>query len=76
MDSYPLQKNMELNLGKYLASKYGQKLLETIKMSVTYVLNNASKRPIQKLAEATDDLVGNKIAETITKVATKTTYDD
>ena len=29
----------------------------------------ASKRAIQKTAEATDDLIGNKIADSITKVS-------
>ena len=35
----------------------------------------ASKRKIQKTTEATGDLVGNKITETITQAASKTTHE-
>ena len=34
-------------------------------------MKTVSKRAIQKTAEATDDLVGNKIADKITSVSTK-----
>ena len=34
-------------------------------------LETASKRAIQKTAEATDDLIGNKIADKITKKPSK-----
>ena len=32
-------------------------------------MKTVSKRAIQKTAEATDDLIGNKIADSITKVS-------
>ena len=56
-------KNMGKSLSKSMSSNYGQKLLETIKKSATDVLKTASMRAIQKTAEATGDLVGNKISE-------------
>ena len=37
---------------KNLSSKYGQKRLDTIKMSATYALKAPSKRVLQKAAEA------------------------
>ena len=50
--------------GKSLSNKYGQKLLNSAKKSATDAIKTASKRTIQKIAEATGDLVGNKIAVT------------
>ena len=54
------------NMGKSLSNKYGQKLLDSAKKSTTDAIKTASKRAIQKTAEATDDLIGNKIADKIT----------
>ena len=48
------------NMGKGLSNKYGQKLLDTAKKSTTGAIKTASKRAIQKTAEATGDLIGNK----------------
>ena len=42
--------------------KYNQKLLDSAKK---YTIKTASKREIQKTAEATGDLIGNKIADKI-----------
>ena len=39
------------------------------KRSTTDALKTASKRAIQKTVEATGDLIGNKIADSITKVS-------
>ena len=39
-----------------------------LKKSLTDVIKTASKRAIQKTAEATGDLIGNKIADNITSV--------
>ena len=50
------------NMGKSLSNKYGQKLLDSAKKSTTDAIKTASKRAIQKTAEATGDLIGNKIA--------------
>ena len=58
------------NMGKSLSNKYGQKLLDSAKKSTTDPIKTASKRAIQKTAEATGDLIGNKIAYKITSVST------
>ena len=58
-------------MGKSLSSKYSQKLLDSAKKSTTDAIKTASKRAIQKTAEATDDLIGNKIADKITSVSKK-----
>ena len=57
------------SMGKNLSNKYGQKLLNSAKKSTTDAIKTASKRVIQKTAEATGDLIGNKIAEKITSVS-------
>ena len=51
---------------KNMSNKYSQKLVDTAKKSATDAIKTASKRAIQKRAEATGDLVGNKIADKIT----------
>ena len=56
------------NIGKYLSNKYGQKLVDSAKKSATDALKPASKITLQKTAEATGDLVGNKIADKITSI--------
>ena len=53
------------NVGKSLSKKYGKKL-DRAKKPTTDAIKIASKRAIQKTAEATDDLIGNKIADKIT----------
>ena len=45
------------NIGKNISNKYSQKLVDTAKTSATDVIKTASKRAIQKTAEATGDLV-------------------
>ena len=57
------------NMGKNLSNKYGQKLLDIAKKSTTNAIKASSKREIQKTAEATDNLIGNKIADKITSVS-------
>ena len=54
------------NIGKSLSNKYGQKLVDSAKRLATEALKIASKRAIQKTAEATGDLIDNKIADKIT----------
>ena len=56
------------NKGKTLINKYGQKLLDSAKKSTMNAIKTASKRAIQKTAEATGDLISNKIADKITSV--------
>ena len=59
------------NIGKSLSNKYGQKLLDSAKKSTTDAIKTASKRAIQKTAEATGVLIGNKVADKITSVSKK-----
>ena len=67
------------NMGKSLSNKYAatsatnvaQKLLDSAKKSTTDARRTASKRVIQKSAEAAGDLIGNKIADKITSVLTE-----
>ena len=58
-------------MGKNLSNKYGQTLLNSAKKSTTDVIKTASKEAIQKTAEATGDLIGNKIADEITNASKK-----
>ena len=44
------------NMGKHLSNKYSQKLIDTAKKSTTDTIKTASKRAIQKTAEATGHL--------------------
>ena len=60
------------NMGQNLSCRYGQKLLDNAKKSTTDAIKTASKRAIQKTAEATGDLIGNKTADKITSVSKKT----
>ena len=57
-------------MGKSLSNKYGQKL-DSAKKSLTDAIKTASKRAIQKSAEATVNLIGNKIADKITRLSKK-----
>ena len=59
------------NIGKHFSDKYGQKLLDSAKKSRTDAIKTASKRAIQKRAEATGDLIGNEIADKIISVSKK-----
>ena len=64
------------NMGKSSSNKYGQKLLDSAKKSTTDAIKTPSKRAIQKTAEATGDLIGNKIADKITSVSKKSNYNN
>ena len=59
------------NMGKSLSNTYGQKILDSAKKSRTDAITTASKRAIQKTAEVTGDLTGNKFADKITSVPKK-----
>ena len=52
---------------KNLSGKYSQKLLDHAKQSATDPLKTASKKAIQKTAEATGGLVGIKLADKASK---------
>ena len=60
---------MGKNVIKSLSSEQSQKLLDYAKKSATDAFEIASKRAIQKTAEGSGDLLGNKIATGITKVS-------
>ena len=71
-----MAKNIGTNISKNLRGKYGsgmlavrQKLLDHAKKSATDSLKTSSKRVIQKTAEATGDLIGNKNANRIIKAS-------
>ena len=49
------------NMGKSLSNKYGQKYFDSAKKSTTDAIKTASKKAIQKTAEATRDVIGNKL---------------
>ena len=58
-------------MGKNLSNKHDQKLFDSAKKSTADATKIASKRAIQKTAEATVDLFGNKTADKITSVSKK-----
>ena len=51
------------SMGKSLRNKYGQKRFDSAEKSTTDATETTLKRAIQKTAEATGDLIGNKIAD-------------
>ena len=55
-------KNNGDNISKNLSTTYSQKLIDYAKQSVTDPIKITSKRAIQKIAEATGDLIGIKIS--------------
>ena len=52
-----------MSFTRSMSNKYGKKLVDTAKKSATDAIKTASKRAIQKAAEATGELVGNTIAD-------------
>ena len=60
-----------MSFARSMSNKYGNKLVDTAKKCATDSIKTASKRAIQKTAEVTGDLVGNKIADKITRVSKK-----
>ena len=69
-------KNIGKNISKNLSGKYGpsmlamrQKRFDHAKKSATDALKTSSNRVIQKTVETVGDLIGNKIANRITKVS-------
>ena len=57
-----------LSFAKTFGSKYGEKLMDTATKSGIDAAQIASKREVQKTAEATRDLIGNKITDKITSI--------
>ena len=76
---YPLEPRDKIYVNGYgfmsfarsMSNKYGKKLFDTAKKSATDAVKTISKRAIQKTAEATGDLIGNKIVGKITSVSKK-----
>ena len=64
-----MSNNIGKNIMKNLSGKYRQKLLDHAKQSATGALKTASKIEIQKTAETTGNLIGNKIADKIINVS-------
>ena len=62
-------KNIGKSISKSLSCRYSQKLLDHAKKSTTDVFKTASNREFPKRAEGTGNLIGNKIANKITKVS-------
>ena len=56
-------KSIGKNVSKTLNSKYSQKFLNHAKQSAADAFKTSYIRVIQKTAEATSDLTGNKIAD-------------
>ena len=59
---------VKILVSENVSSKCSQKLLDYNNQSATDTFKTVSKRAIEKTAEATDDLIGNKITNKITKV--------
>ena len=59
------------NMGTHLSNKCSEKLLDSAKKFTTDAIKTTSKRAIQKTAESTGDLIGNKIAHKITSISKK-----
>ena len=59
-----------------MSNNYGQELADTAKKSATDAIKTASKRSIQKTAEATGNFFGNKIADKITSTSKKSRNEE
>ena len=57
-----------LSFARKVGDKYSKKLMDTATKTGIDAAKTASKRVVQKAAEATGDLIGNKIADKITLV--------
>ena len=55
-----------INAARKFGDKYGKNLMNTAKKQGTNFAKTAGKKIIEKSAEATGDLIGNKIADKIT----------
>ena len=69
-----MRKGIGKNISKNLSGKYSpdmlaihKEIIDLAKQSATDAFKTASKIAIQNIAEETDDLIGNKIANKITK---------
>ena len=60
-----------MSFARSMSNTYGKKPVDTAKKSATDAIKTAPKRAIQKTAEATGDLTGNKIADKMASVSKK-----
>ena len=58
-----------LDIGKSMKKKHGKKILDNSLSAGKYFAKITGKKVLTKSAEATGDLIGNKIADRITKSA-------
>ena len=58
-----------LSFARKLGDRYGKKLIDPTTKTGIDAAKTASKRVVQEKAEATGDLISNKIADKITSVA-------
>ena len=63
-----------LSFTRKLSNKYGKELLDTAAKTEPDAVETASKKSVHGAAEATAELIGNKIAEKIVK--TKPVFDE
>ena len=63
-----VEDNGFLPFARKFGDKYGKKLMNTATKKVIGAAKTASKRVVKKTAEATGDLIENKIADKITLV--------
>ena len=57
-----------LSFARKFGNNYGKKLMDTTTKTGIDAAKTASKRVVQKTAEATGDLIGNKIADQVTSI--------
>ena len=55
-----------LSFSRIVGDKYCKKLMNTATKTEIDVAKTTSERAVQKIAETTEDLIGNKIADKIT----------
>ena len=68
--------NTAIKTGTNFNSKYGKKSTDTAIKTGKDFATSASKKIVHKSAEATGDLIGNKIADKITSVSKKSHNED
>ena len=58
-----------MSFAKNISNKYSKKLPDSAKKSTADAIITVSKKSVQKTAEATGDLIGNKVAYKITSTS-------
>ena len=57
-----------MSFARKFGDNYGKKLMDTVTKTGMDAAKTSWKREVQKTAEATGDLIGNKIADKITSI--------